>query len=143
MRALTLYRSLLTPTHRALFLDVPDSSSAGVESHWCAIVVTLGLTYLLRLPSKERADYTANIDAMLRGHDAPEHIFLRPILDACLAKLYWRTAIPHGIAPTLALQENIYAAVVCLSAGIPLNLTGPPGCGKSLAIQVRRRQLCV
>ena len=29
----------------------------------------------------------------------------------------------------------MYACVLCLVAGIPINITGPPGCGKTLAVQ--------
>jgi hypothetical protein len=53
-------------------------------------------------------------------------------------RLYDNTFVPKGIAPTSALKENIYATVLCLVAGVPLNITGPPGCGKTLAVQVRR-----
>lgn len=138
MRAVTLYKTLLLPMHRMLFLpDLPQSDGVGEEFHWCAIIMTVGLAYLFRLPPNERFAFTEHVDSMLSLHGCPEHLRIRPVLQECLQKVFRGTRVARGIAPTAPFMENVYATVVCLVAGIPLNLTGPPGCGKSLAIQVR------
>ena len=45
--------------------------------------------------------------------------------------------IPAGIAPTRGLMENMWATAVCFQACIGILITGPPGVGKTLALQVR------
>lgn len=127
MRALKLYCLLLQPVHRAALL--PDScAGAGPTTHWCAIIMAVTLAYHLRLASGERGGMGAEITRVLSEQGCPNSIDRGNVVDECLHKVFRATAVSRGIACTQALMENIYACVACLEAGIPLNITGPPGC---------------
>jgi hypothetical protein len=141
MRVLQLYRVLLTGDHRGVFLlplppGVLPGSTAGIQHiHWCAAIVAVALAYQLRLPAALRVDWAKRLDALLVEHRCPAHLRSNAVVQKTLDRFYASTHVPPGIAPTSALKENIYATVLCLVARVPLNITGPPGCGKTLAVQ--------
>ena len=57
----------------------------------------------------------------------------RSIITASLTHLFSHAEIPLGIAHTTALKENFYCVVLASMNKIPLLITGPPGCGKTLS----------
>ena len=138
-----LFTLLLLPAPAPLLLQ------ALKLAHWVAIIMSVALAYQLRLPAALRVDFAAHIDAMLREQLCPAALSVQGVVSACMDRLYEGTFVPKGIAPTRcgsccaapclpafllppsapswcsALKENIYACVVCLVAGIPLNITGP------------------
>src|SRR5690242_15252510 len=60
------------------------------------------------------------------------HFFL-PFVKHQLQDLFNKMVIPPGIAPTQAVLENLFCNVVCIETKIPLIVTGPPGCSKTLS----------
>jgi hypothetical protein len=48
---------------------------------------------------------------------------------------------PAGIAGTAGLKEAFWAIVVCVHTRLPLLLTGPPGCGKTLSYMLAYHNL--
>lgn len=50
--------------------------------------------------------------------------------------IWWYIYIPPGVAGTPALLENLFCIVVCIQARIPLIITGPPGCSKTLSFTI-------
>jgi hypothetical protein len=110
--------------------------------------MSVALAYQLRLPARLRVEFAERIDCILREQMCPPALNVQGVVSACMNRLYEGTFVPKGIAPTRcvfemnssplfvlyspltprycsALKENIYACVVCLVAGIPLNITGP------------------
>ncbi len=53
-----------------------------------------------------------------------------------MTDLYKQTQIPTGIAMTQALLENLFCTVICIDAKIPLIITGPAGCSKTLSFTI-------
>jgi hypothetical protein len=142
MRVLQLYRVLLTKNHREVFLlplpaSVSPASPTGVAHvHWSAAIISVALAYQLRLPAQLRVEWSVEIDALLEQHNCPAHLRTATVVQKCIDRFFAGTHVPKGIAPTSALKENVYATVLCVLARVPLNITGPPGCGKTLAVQV-------
>jgi hypothetical protein len=48
---------------------------------------------------------------------------------------------PRDIGRNLALEENLFCMLVCVLNKIPLFVTGPPGCSKSLAFALLSQAL--
>jgi hypothetical protein len=142
MRVLQLYRELLSGNRRDVFLlplpagVLPGSKEGLAHVQWCAVIMSVALAYQLRLPAQLREEWALRMDEMLQEHNCPRHLSqTTAVVHKCLDRFFAGTHVPPGIAPTSALKENIYATVICLVARIPLNITGPPGCGKTLAVQ--------
>ena len=47
-----------------------------------------------------------------------------------------RIGIPEGIAKNFALRENIFGLFICVTQKIPMILSGGPGCGKTLSLNL-------
>lgn len=125
LRAVRLYRTLLEPEHRDVLLpNAPAGPDRDERLHWYACILAVTLAYLLRLPPEHRATYAGRVDDKLASLGAPD-LRCSDILSQALNKLYDTTSVPEGIARCSALQENLYACVVCLVANVPLNITGP------------------
>jgi hypothetical protein len=125
LRVTKLYQTLVL--HRSLLL--PDASANGDPSDvlWAAIVVSVSLAYQLRLPVDARFALRDIVDRKLVELRCPLRWHTQNVMEQVLTKVYAATDIPAGIARTAALMENIYACVSTLLAGVPLNITGPPG----------------
>ena len=125
LRAVRLYRTLLEPEHRDVLLpNAPAGPDREERLHWYACIIAVALAYLLRLPPEHRTTYAGRVDDRLASLGAPD-LRCNDVLSQALSKLYDSTAVPEGIARCSALQENLYACVVCLVANVPLNITGP------------------
>lgn len=124
LRAVKLYRTLLLPEHRDIFL--PDATMTGLDCEaqlrWFACIVAISLSYLFRLPPDLRAAYAQRVDDRIASLGADLRCV--QVVSLALDKLFALTSIPEGIARCTALQENLYACVVCLVANVPLNITG-------------------
>lgn len=127
LRAFRVYKTVIANTDVLL----PKYASAE-DSQWAAIIIAIALAYMLRLPPDVRVDFAIFLDDFLgdlpgtrRSPRRPAHLCVDQVTRAAFTGLYRQTGVPVGIAPTSALQENIYACVACLLAGIPLNITGP------------------
>jgi hypothetical protein len=46
-----------------------------------------------------------------------------------LGDIYLYMAVTIGIAATSALKENFYSIILASMNGMPVLITGPPGCG--------------
>ena len=47
-----------------------------------------------------------------------------------------RIGVPPGIAKNFALRENVFTLFICITQKIPMILTGGPGCGKTLSLNL-------
>ena len=47
-----------------------------------------------------------------------------------------RIGIPSGIAKNFAIRENIFGLFICVTQKIPMILSGGPGCGKTLSLNL-------
>ena len=47
-----------------------------------------------------------------------------------------RIGVPAGIAKNFALRENIFGLFICVVQKIPMILSGGPGCGKTLSLNL-------
>jgi hypothetical protein len=104
--------------------------------HWNAAILSVALAYQLRLPAHLRIQWAARVDVLLVEHKSPKHLRAAGVvMSKCIDRFFAGTHVPQGIAPTSALKENVFATVLCVVARVPLNITGPPGCGKTLAVQ--------
>ncbi|KAF2072605.1 hypothetical protein CYY_006083 [Polysphondylium violaceum] len=110
------------------------------EYHWIALVLSMALTYYVRLfPGKQRDvmmrefnDYLyANKDGM--GCVEPKFTTILRRQYSSLAK---KTILPEGIALTESLMLNIFCTLVSINCNIPLCIVGPPGCSKTLSFTI-------
>eukprot|EP01041_Mallomonas_annulata_P001672 gene1672-3231_t len=114
------------------------------------LVIAIAVTYLFQLPSaghvtshnavedyrcrflRELALEWAECEDSGRTCEEIEFEMKSTIADS-FDHLWSYARIPNGIAPTTALKENFFAVVLSVSIPIPLLITGPPGCGKTLS----------
>ena len=103
------------------------------DYHRTAIKVSLSLVYYMRLNDSYREKYCDIIDksSHLSGGPPFTQIFQREI-DWYIDNMY----IPHGIAKTQALKENIFGIILCTMTHTPLIIVGPPGCSKTLSFNL-------
>jgi hemicentin len=118
---------------------------------WKALVLSIALVYYLRLDSRYdrgggaapedlRAAFIAAFDRSVRAPPAMQDVVrqypLAHVLSEQSRAFYALCVVPPGIAPTRALVENVWAVAVCVQACVGVLLTGPAGCGKTLAMQI-------
>ena len=101
-----------------------------------ALNVAIALVYYFRLNDEYRNLFLKKmyVDRSVGEHGAPDN--LQKSLDTELKWVNDNVIIPHGIAPTDALKENIYAMIVCTMAKIPVIIIGPPGSSKTLSFKI-------
>lgn len=102
-----------------------------------AFYVAIGLVYYFRLNEKDRADFkkqmatfhksvgSSGVPQSFEGSLNDEMVWIGEVID-----------LPTGIAPTIALKENIFAIIVCSMANIPVLVVGPPGSSKTLSFNI-------
>ena len=98
-----------------------------------AILVSLGIVYYMRLNTKYRKKFKNFMD---RRYRLPEEISFSQAfqdeLDWCIDQI----ELPTGLARTQALQENLFAIIVCTSTHTPLIIVGAPGSSKTLSFNL-------
>ena len=100
--------------------------------HRYAMMVALGLVYYMRLNKEFRKAYSACLNEKGRKGEVK-------FLDAFQKEITFYTEhidLPHGIAKTQALMENIFATIVCTVTRIPLVIVGAPGSSKTLSFNI-------
>jgi hypothetical protein len=114
------------------------------EAHWKSLVMAITVAYLLRLPTSFvategatprdlRREFEDHLYARLVEYERYPKEFINDMIERELLHFIKHSDIPIGVAATRALQENLFAITVCIEAGIPLIITGPPGCSKTLS----------
>jgi hypothetical protein len=136
---------------KRLRTGVKVGTSLTLMSAWKALVLSIALVYYLRLDSRYdrgggaapedlRAAFIAAFDRSVRAPPAMQDVVrqypLAHVLSEQSRAFYALCVVPPGIAPTRALVENVWAVAVCVQACVGVLLTGPAGCGKTLAMQI-------
>lgn len=112
-----------------------------------AVIMAISVTYLFQLPSHGHMlagkakfdlrtlfhrDITQNGSAKIQGKCVSVQEW-RDVIAESLTNLFSFANIPKGLARTTALKENFYSVVLASINKMPLLITGPPGCGKTLS----------
>ncbi|XP_065842574.1 uncharacterized protein [Oscarella lobularis] len=98
-----------------------------------ALLVSLGVVYYFRLDTHYRKLFCKELEAIESGtgEEPFESVFENEV------QLFVKGMhIPKGIAKTKALEENLFATVVCTVNRIPLIIVGAPGSSKTLSFSV-------
>ena len=112
-----------------------------------ALIMAISVTYLFQLPShghmlagKAKCDLRTLFHRDItkdgcsstqgRGISVEEW---QDVISNSLTNLFSFANIPKGLARTTALKENFYSVVLASINKMPLLITGPPGCGKTLS----------
>ena len=153
MRAILFYRFFANDRKYVSVFGLTSGKDDYFGSLNCCykgFVLALALVYYFRLPTlhvdetgrprRLRAEYAAEMNRQLaieagagaRAREMPFH----DVLEAAMERVFLNSAIPVGIAKTVGLKENLFANICCMEASIPLIITGPPGCGKTLSYQI-------
>ena len=110
--------------------------SDGDDYHRCALLVSLGLVYYLRLPASLRKEYAKFLDSDDRnlGWNISFNKAFNELLE-------WYSKpenleVPPGIARTDALKENLLAIIMCCVTLTPLIIEGAPGTSKTLSFNI-------
>ena len=96
-----------------------------------AVMVALGIVYYLRLDEDSRNRYKKELKKMMMGTMTVEQV-LKEELDFYSKHL----SIPHGIAKTQALLENLFCIIACCCTKTPLIIVGAPGSSKTLSFNL-------
>lgn len=131
---------------------LPVSATGWPRQHQTgrAAIMAVALTYWARLPSSAhaatgvasdlRADLASKLVPYVRqlvaGGFLPTGTSFTATVVAGFDHLWSHAHKPEGIAATAGLKEAFWAVVVCAHTKLPLLLTGPPGCGKTLSFQL-------
>ena len=94
-------------------------------------MVALGIVYYLRLDEKSRTRYNKDLKKNMMGSMTVEEV-LKEELDFYGKHL----CIPHGIAKTQALLENLFCIIACCCTKTPLIIVGAPGSSKTLSFNL-------
>jgi hypothetical protein len=112
-----------------------------------ALIMAISVTYLFQLPSHGHMlagkakfdlralfyrDITQNGSSLIQGRDVCLKEW-KDVIANSLTNLFSFANIPKGLARTTALKENFYSVVLASINKMPLLITGPPGCGKTLS----------
>ena len=101
--------------------------------HRRAVMVSLGLVYYMRLNSKFRQDYCKYLD---KYEAMVGEVTFSKAYDSDLQWFVHHLELPAGIAPTVALKENVFAIIACTMTHTPLIIVGDPGTSKTLSFNV-------
>ena len=106
------------------------------DHHRCALLVSLGLVYYLRLPARLRKEYARFLDSENRNLG-----WKKSFQDTFSQILEWYSKsenleVPPGIARTDALKENLLAIIMCCVTLTPLIIEGAPGTSKTLSFNI-------
>eukprot|EP01080_Neovahlkampfia_damariscottae_P008967 gene8967-916_t len=106
------------------------------------IIVTIAMSYYFRLPPSLRRNFSEQFEFYVYNH-FNERISIEKTMNIELEEFFnvlmKKQQIPKGIAKTQALMENLFCNVICVQAGIPLFITGPPGTSKTLSFNIASR----
>ncbi|RYE84998.1 MAG: ATP-binding protein, partial [Methanosarcinales archaeon] len=156
MRTLQLYSYFLSHEGETFFFpslvgqQTMTAKQRALERCWRALSLAVAVVYYLRLDVEHvdahggvqnlRDGFIAVASACMMSVDAlnalSERLPFQVVLQQSLRRVFQATQVPTGIANTRTLQENVLACAVCFAASLPLIITGPPGCGKTLAMQI-------
>ena len=111
-------------------IDIPDDPS-NTPYIICRriILVAMGVVYYLRLDHQFRAQFRSSMN--LDNFEVFEKIFEYEV-----NQFINKADIPHGIAKTQGLKENLFATIICTITKIPLIIVGPPGTSKTLSFNL-------
>lgn len=144
-----------TSDHENIFLPPLDGHESGSESEseenvlrdtmQRSLIMAVCVTYWLQLPShghvlagKAKEDLRERFLKDISRHTnrmGVEQSILnwKNTINESLKNLFSFANVPRGLAHTTALKENFYCVVLASINKIPLLITGPPGCGKTLS----------
>ena len=140
MRAVKLYL-FFSDRGRAdgIFQAEEDSDQ---ERHWKSLLMSIALAYYLRLPIsyglyETRRLFATQIRENLEALHAPQQFRdLGVFANDTISRFFDHVFVPTGVAATRALQEHVFCMAVCIENKIPLIVTGPPGCSKTLGFTI-------
>ena len=122
--------------------QVQKSGMESVTTCRMCLMLSVYLCYYLRLPDSCRGDFIGELfdEAGAAADQAAEIVFdtFMPAM-ACVTKAFAKKAIEQyqsqtgcsGLKPIVEFNQNIFALVCSLHAGVPVLIAGPPGCGKT------------
>ncbi|KAL9654118.1 hypothetical protein ABK040_016017 [Willaertia magna] len=104
-----------------------------------SMMSAIGLCYYLRLNKENRQLLDSKISIIIQKHinELPSNCTsLSALMIYAISTLNKYLEIPTSICRNEALVENMFSLVVCIESMIPVLLLGPPGCSKTLSIQL-------
>ena len=129
MRLAQLWRALLLAILHAYYLrlDTAHTAAGGV-------VTNLRQELLGKLEAAVGHKDVHN--ELKRLKDRLSNCTFKDALSAACETFFRACEIPPGVAETHALKENMWALCVCIMGRFSIAMTGPAGCGKTLAMQI-------
>jgi len=64
-------------------------------------------------------------------------------VENCTDAVFRSANLPAGVASTEAIRTIFYTMIICVSAKVPLQVLGPPGCSKTLALVLLEERMKV
>ena len=109
-------------------------------SHNCALLLSLGLVYYMRLDAKHRELYKLFLDETAKQYRLfPDETHNLPFTSIFDNEIQWyidKVILPKGIAKTTALKENVFAVLACTATRTPLIIVGDPGSSKTISVNI-------
>jgi MoxR-like ATPase len=97
------------------------------------MMLAVSVVYYLRLDDRSRDEFRQLIQSLPTEQGAKN---LQTVLDEAMDAVIAKTDVPHGIALTRGLKENVFMTLTCLLSRTPLLIVGPPGTSKTLAVNI-------
>jgi hypothetical protein len=114
-----------------------------------ALIMAISVTYMFQLPSnghvlagKAKEDLRLRfVRDIIRSWGTPRTVTpdiaheeeWKSVIENSLSNFFSFANVPRGLAHTTALKENFYCVVLAAMNKMPLLISGPPGCGKTLS----------
>lgn len=129
-------------------LDENGNPIPFTQHFWKALFMTIAVGYYFRLRNETKSTgaqpHPSTRLSLFQSLSAkyeqdPHHcegVSFKPTVDRALQFLFDETDIPQAIAPTSALMENLFCTVICVDMKMPLTISGPAGCSKTLSFTI-------
>lgn len=131
---------------------LPVESSKPFSAHfWKSLFMAIGIGYYLRFENDPvvadhvkpeldtRQYFRDHINGLCQEHrryfNSEIPTFVKTMDDA-LDLIFRESEIPPAIAPTTALKENLLSLVVAIDMNMPITISGPAGCSKTLSVTI-------
>jgi hypothetical protein len=123
------------------FKNMITKRRESLDSDWIAkrsLILSLFMGYYFKLNSRtDREEYLNEIYRVIKKSDRYIYQeYLKQIYDQEVNYYLDSMEIPEGIARNESLKENIFVLLVSICNGIPVIISGKPGCSKTLSVNL-------
>jgi hypothetical protein len=105
-----------------------------------SVLMSIAFCYYFRLKSERREEFSRKIAKWTHKCIGISYQ-LTDLVNSMMDHFVSQMEIPSSIFKNYALKQNMFTLMVCIENRIPITLIGPPGCSKTLSLQIVQRNM--